>query len=169
MKKVEVDVAIVKNKNKKLVNQLIEAGRQCWANAQYSKRKCLEVTGIPTSILNDLSEANVPEVFDQLWIHVESKYIQTCHHTKDNDRAIVKFGNRKESLQILRDKKNLKALNPTELDSPEATRMLINESLCAYYRGLWNKCTKAKGMGKLNVFFVSNGAIKDKMLEIDLV
>ena len=47
--------------------------------------------------------------------------------------------------------------------------MLINESLCAYYRGLWNKCTKAKGMGKLNVFFVSNGAIKDKMLEIDLV
>ena len=66
MKKVEVDVAIVKNKNKKLVNQLIEAGRQCWANAQYSKRECLEVTGIPTSILNDLSEANVPEVFDKL-------------------------------------------------------------------------------------------------------
>ena len=88
---------------------------------------------------------------------------------KDNDRAIVKFGNRKDGLQILRDKKNLKALNPTELDSPGATRILINKRLCTYYRGLWNKCTIAKGIGKLNVFFVSNGAIKVKILEIDLV
>lgn len=66
MKKVEDYVVIVKNKNKKLVNKLIEAGRQCWANAQYSKRKCLEVIAMPTSILSDLSEANVPEVFDKL-------------------------------------------------------------------------------------------------------
>ena len=37
MKKVEADVAIVKNVNKKLliinVNQLIETERQCWANS----------------------------------------------------------------------------------------------------------------------------------------
>ena len=34
-KKVEVDVAIVKNANQKLVNQLIDTERQCWDNAQY--------------------------------------------------------------------------------------------------------------------------------------
>ena len=34
-KKVEVDVAIVKNVNQKLVNQLIDTERQCWDNAQY--------------------------------------------------------------------------------------------------------------------------------------
>ena len=33
IKKVEADVAIVKNVNEKLVNQLIETERQCWANA----------------------------------------------------------------------------------------------------------------------------------------
>ena len=43
MKKVEADVATVKNVNEKLVNQLTETGRQCWANAQYSRRACLEV------------------------------------------------------------------------------------------------------------------------------
>ena len=43
MKKVEADVAIVQNVNLKLVNQLIEAERQCWANAHYSRRECLEV------------------------------------------------------------------------------------------------------------------------------
>ena len=34
MKKVEADVAIVKNVNEKLINQLIETERHCWANAQ---------------------------------------------------------------------------------------------------------------------------------------
>ena len=37
MKKVEADVAIVKNVNEKLVNQLIETEQHCWANTQYSR------------------------------------------------------------------------------------------------------------------------------------
>ena len=37
MKKVEVGVAIVKNVNEKLVNQLIKTKRQYWANAQYAR------------------------------------------------------------------------------------------------------------------------------------
>ena len=37
MKKVEVGVAIVKNVNEKLVNQLIKTKRQYWANAQYTR------------------------------------------------------------------------------------------------------------------------------------
>ena len=43
MKKVEADVAIVKNVNEKLVNQLIETERQWWTNAQYSRHKYLEI------------------------------------------------------------------------------------------------------------------------------
>ena len=68
MKKVEADVAIVKNVNKKLliinVNQLIETERQCWANSQYSRRECLEVVGIPTSMPKDSLEANISKVSD---------------------------------------------------------------------------------------------------------
>ena len=45
MKKVKDDVAIVKNVNEKLVNQLIET--EWWANAQYSRQECLEVVGMP--------------------------------------------------------------------------------------------------------------------------
>ena len=37
IKKVEADVAIVKNVNEKLVNQLIETERHCWANTQCSR------------------------------------------------------------------------------------------------------------------------------------
>ena len=53
MKKVEADVAVVKNLDQKLVDQLIKTERQCWANVQCSKRECLEVVGIPTSTPND--------------------------------------------------------------------------------------------------------------------
>ena len=97
MKKVKADVAVVKNVDQKLVNQLIKTERQCWANVQYSKRECLEVVGIPTSTPNDLLEANVSKVFGKLGVHDEGKDIQACHSLKDNDRAIVKFSNRKES------------------------------------------------------------------------
>ena len=51
------------NVNEKLVNQQIEIERLRWANVQYLRRECLEVVGIPTSIANDLLEANVSNVF----------------------------------------------------------------------------------------------------------
>ena len=53
MKKVKTDVAIVKNVNEKLVNQLIVTEWQCSSNLQYSRCECLEVVGIPTSIPDD--------------------------------------------------------------------------------------------------------------------
>ena len=35
LEKVDADVAVVKNVNEKLVNQLTEIERQCWVNVQY--------------------------------------------------------------------------------------------------------------------------------------
>ena len=75
-------------------------------------------------------EANISKVFDKLGVHVDGKDIQACQCLKDNDRVIIKFSNRKDSLQVLHVKKDLKSLDPTELDFPEGTRIFINESLC---------------------------------------
>ena len=72
--------------------------------------ECLQVFGMLTSIPNDLLEANVSEVFDEILVHVEGKDIQMCHGLKDNERAIVKFSHWKYSL-----KKDLKSLDSTEL------------------------------------------------------
>ena len=38
--------------------------------------------------------------------------------------------------------KDLEDLNPIDLDFPEGTQLFINDSLCPYYRGLWNECKK---------------------------
>ena len=101
--------------------------RGCWN---------LEVVGISTSIPNDSLEPNVFKIFDKLGVYVHVKDIQVCHDLKDNERVNLKFSNRKDNLQILCVKKDLKSLDPTESDFPEGTRIFINRSLCAYYRGL---------------------------------
>ena len=44
-------------------------------------------------------------------------------------------------------------------------RIFKNESLCACYHGLYNKCKKLKSMGKLDVFFVLNGTTNVMILE----
>ena len=48
----------------------------------------------------------------------KEKDIQACHHLKGNNRAIIKFSNRKDNLQVLRVKKYLKSLDLTEWDFP---------------------------------------------------
>ena len=40
--------------NNSLNKRLIALERQCWANAQYSRRECLEITGIPSSVSDRL-------------------------------------------------------------------------------------------------------------------
>ena len=97
MEKIEDDVAIVKNVNEKLVNQLMETEQQCWANGQYSMRECLEVVGMPDSIHNDSFEGK----------RHEDKDIQTCHRLKDNDRVISKFSNSKDTFRFFVSRKTL--------------------------------------------------------------
>ena len=50
--KLEADVAIARNANSLWSSRLIDTERQCWANAQYSRRETLEIVGLPKSILN---------------------------------------------------------------------------------------------------------------------
>ena len=49
---------------------------------------------------------------------------------------------------MIKVKKDLKDLNPTDLDFPEGTRLFINDTLCGYYRVLWNKQKNYESMRK---------------------
>ena len=50
LKKLEWELALSKNIGKLLSDGLIDMKRQCWANAQYSRRECVEGAGIPESV-----------------------------------------------------------------------------------------------------------------------
>ena len=48
--KIKSDPAISRNVNVKLMERIVVTERKCLANEQYSRRECLEVSGIPESV-----------------------------------------------------------------------------------------------------------------------
>ena len=51
------DMSVTKKVNTLLSERLQTIEKQCWANAQYSRRECLEISGIPSSVSdNDLQD-----------------------------------------------------------------------------------------------------------------
>ena len=79
LKKVETDVVTVKNVNSKLVEQLVQTERHCWENAQYSRRECLELIEIPTSVNDNVLEEKVCGFFHELGVEIGQRDIQECH------------------------------------------------------------------------------------------
>ena len=79
LKKVETDVVTVKNVNSKLVEQLVQTGRHCWEKAQYSRRECLELIEIPTSVKDNVFEEKVCGFFHELGTEIGQRGIQACH------------------------------------------------------------------------------------------
>ena len=57
--KLEGDVAVAGNANSLLSSRLVDTERQCWANAQYSRREILEIVGLPKSLTNNVNKEDL--------------------------------------------------------------------------------------------------------------
>ena len=64
--------------------------RQCWANAQYSRRECVEAVGIPSSFCQNQLEDSVCKVFEKVNCNIVKDNLKDCHRLKGNG-VIVKF------------------------------------------------------------------------------
>ena len=53
LEKFQSEVTVVKQVNSVLSERLVSMERQCWANAQYSRRECLELVGAPCSVSDE--------------------------------------------------------------------------------------------------------------------
>ena len=69
-KKLESDLVVTKAVNEPLRNQIVKLERQCWSNAQYSKRETLEISGIPKNIDEGELEGKVPTVLSKLDVNI---------------------------------------------------------------------------------------------------
>ena len=83
-------------------------------------------------------------MFQDIAVDICDRDIQACPRLKDKDQTTVKFTSRKDCLRILRSKRQLKGLDSAAVDLPEGTKIFVNESLCPYYRQIWNKCKKLR-------------------------
>ena len=82
-------------------------------------------------------ESKVCEIFDKLGVTVTENDIDTSRKLRGH-KTIVKFCKRKICQNVLRKKRSLKNCSYVGLSGE--TPLFINESLCSYYKGLWNKC-----------------------------
>ena len=53
--------------------------RQCWANAEYSRRECVEILEIPSSVCRNQLEDSVWKIFDKLKFSVVKDNLEDCY------------------------------------------------------------------------------------------
>ena len=99
--KLESDLEISRNVNNKLVDQVTRLERKCWQSEQYSRRECIDISGIPQSIEQIDLEKTVVKVFDKIDAPVDPQNIEACRRLNSDDngqsnKVIVKFSNCKD-------------------------------------------------------------------------
>ena len=152
--KLHAELAVTKNVNNLLVTRLSTLERQYWANAQYSRRECLDIVGIPREVSGEVLEEKVLNIFGKLGCDISPDRIEACHRVgRTNDTVIVKFSRRKYCQHIWNVKKDLKKLTLEDLELPGNSKLFINRSLCPYYNVLWSKSKKLHSLSKIHSFF----------------
>ena len=159
------DFSATRIENNSLNERLIALERQCWANAQYSRRECLEITGIPSSVSDKDLEEVVCKAITKAGVDITPDNIEDCHRVGNKGQTIIKFGKRKVSRQVLSVRKDLNKVKMSDIDLTGQSTLYINQSLCPYYRMLWSKTKTLYKKGKIDSFHVSNGNIKIRLQE----
>ena len=123
--------------------------RQCWANAQYSRRECFDIAGIPHEIFKKVLEERVLKIFGKPGCDISPDRIEACHRVgRTTDAVIAKFSKRKGGQHVWNVKKDLKKLTMEEFELPGNNKLFMNKSLCPYYQMLWFKSKKLHSLGK---------------------
>ena len=161
VKKLEGELALSKNISELLSDRLVNMERQCWANAQHSRRECVEVAGIPQSVPASDLEKTFSKILEKVAMEVPAKNIDECHRVGKQGRVIVKFLRRKDCRQVLSVKKDIQKITATDFKLPNTSiKLYLNESLCPYYRILLSKSKALFTMGKIHSYFISNRSVK---------
>ena len=88
--KLEAELVVNKRVNSELCKRIVTMERQCWVNAQYPRRECLEVAGIPRQVDEKNLEKKVLSIFQKIGWTIDPTFIDDCHRLgKNNDRVIV--------------------------------------------------------------------------------
>ena len=125
--------------NSSLNEILIVLGRQCWTNTQYSRRDFLKITGLHSSVSDKDIEEVVCKAITKAGVDITADNIEDCLRVGNKVQAIIKFGERKVSRQVLSVRKDLNKVKMSDIDLTGQSKLYINQSLCPYYRMLWSK------------------------------
>ena len=76
--KLESNLQFLRNVNDKLSDKLVVLERKCHINEQYSRRECLEISGIPAEVGDKGIEEKVLEIFHAIGAPVNTIWLRTA-------------------------------------------------------------------------------------------
>ena len=105
--KLEADIQVTRNKNSKLSERLVTMER-CYANEQYSRRECLEISGIPASVADKDLESKVLEILEEIDVPIDPTLVEDCHRlpSKGSPKTVIIKLNRHKDIRRILLKKN---------------------------------------------------------------
>ena len=157
------DFSVARQVNSVLRERVTSLERQCWSNSRYSRRECLELTGISETSDNNALEITVLKIFERLEVKVDPSNVEDRHWISSKNglkRVIVKVSRRKDATKIQSSKRKLKDMDLTSIGINNL--VYINYSLCTYYKMLWRKCKSLLTNKLIHSFWIKNGSIKLK-------
>ena len=156
----ESELSVARQVNIKLKEHISSLECQCQSNSQYSRRECLEISGIPDKSDQKDLEDSALNVFRKLDVEIDFSNIEDCHWllSAGPNHVIIRFSKRKDANRIRRCKKNLKGMDLTSLGIPSP--VFINDSLCQYYKMIQRKYKKLLTNKLIDSFWVSHGSIR---------
>ena len=84
--KLHAEMAVTENVNNLLLTRLSTLERQCWENAQYSRRECLDIVDIPREVSGEVLEEKVLNILGKRGCDISPDRIEACHHVgRTND------------------------------------------------------------------------------------
>ena len=110
------DLSLARQVNSLLRERVTSLERQCWSNSQYSRRECLESTGIPETSDNNTLERTVLKIFEKLEVNVDPSNVEDCHwisSKNDPKGVILKVSKCKDVSKIRSTKRKLKRKTST--------------------------------------------------------
>ena len=152
--KMESQLLVTRRVNDNLVKQNRILERKCAANEQYSRRECLEISGIPDSIPNNNFEETVLKIFNETGVTVNLRDVEAYHRLNQKanpKKVIIKLLKRKDVARVMT-KKKLKSTKPQNIGLPSGSKEYINESLCKCYKYLLWKCKLLQTRGSIQSF-----------------
>ena len=108
---------------------LVVTERRCWANGQYSRRECLEISVISKSVSNNALKDKIQGELHGIDAEVDKENIKPCHHLKgkgNKGRVILKLSKRKDMEKIKLNKKELKNIDHKKIGLSSGMKVFIN-------------------------------------------
>ena len=131
------EIGKLRKKNLELTTKVNDLELKITDLNQYGRRECVEFTGIPETVQQNRLEKYVIDMLDEIGITVDTRDIVAAHRLGpvkrgSNRVVIVKFLNRKDAIEALKNKRKLNKIQHYK-------KIRIRENLCPSRRKIFNR------------------------------